>query len=176
MLQFAKDFPRQIKMSQVFWLAFVALPFVNGITRITTANYKAVNFAKEIKGRKLHGRVIREVKVNTEGSCRLECVEGVGCLSYNFGPTADRKIFNCQLSDSDRFVSQENFVEDNEFLYRGIQVRWYTAKMFPTLSVVWLLMIAMQCNVWLLVIAMLAQKVKMGPIWTIQIYALFDAV
>jgi len=44
-------------------------------------------------------------------------------LSYNFGPTADRKIFNCQLSDSDRFVSQENFVEDNEFLYRGIQVR-----------------------------------------------------
>ena len=122
-LRLAKEFPRQIKMSQVFCLALVVLPFVNGITRITTANYKAVNYAKEIKGRKLHGPVIREVKVNTEGSCRQECVEEEGCLSYNFGPTADRKIFNCQLSDSDRFVSQENFVEDNEFLYRGMQVR-----------------------------------------------------
>ena len=110
-------------MSQVFWLlALVALSFVNGVTRLTTPNYKAVNFAKEIKGRKLHGRVIREVKVNTEGSCRLECVEEDGCLSYNFGPTTDRKRFYCQLSDSDRFVSQENFIEDNEFLYRGIQV------------------------------------------------------
>lgn len=103
-------------------IAVLAIPFVNVETRLTTPNYKAVNFAKEIKGRKLDGNVIKEIEVATEGSCRLECVEEDGCLSYNFGPTADKKRFNCQLSDSDRFVGKENFTEDNEVLYRGIQV------------------------------------------------------
>ena len=80
-------------------VAFLVIHFVNEKTRITKPNYKAVNFAKEIKGRKLDGNIIKEVEVATEGSCRLECVEEDGCLSYNFGPTANKKRFNCQLSD-----------------------------------------------------------------------------
>ena len=112
-------------MSRLFsMIAVLAIPFVNVETRLTTPNYKAVNFAKEIKGRKLDGNVIKEIEVATEGSCRLECVEEDRCLSYNFGPTANKERFNCQLSDSDRFVGLNNFTEDNEeVLYRGMQVR-----------------------------------------------------
>ncbi|KAL9982289.1 hypothetical protein ACROYT_G004315 [Oculina patagonica] len=72
-----------------------------------TPNYKAVNFAKEIRGRRLNGSVIREVEVASEGSCRLQCVEEDGCLSYNFGPSENKKRFKCQLSDSDRFSACE---------------------------------------------------------------------
>ena len=49
-----------------------------------TPNFKAVNFGKEIKGRRLNESVVRELEVDTESSCRLQCVEENGCLSYNF--------------------------------------------------------------------------------------------
>ncbi|KAL9982292.1 hypothetical protein ACROYT_G004318 [Oculina patagonica] len=84
-------------------------------------NYKAVNFAKEIRGRRLNGSVIRELEVDSEGSCRLQCVEEDGCLSYNFGPSENKKRFKCQLSDSDRFFGLKNFTEDDEYLYRGVK-------------------------------------------------------
>ena len=80
-------------------------------------NFKAVNFAKEIRGRTLN-----EVSLDSEGSCRLQCVEENGCLSYNFGPNENKKRFKCQLSDSDRFFGLKNFTQENEFLYRGIKV------------------------------------------------------
>ena len=35
----------------------------------------------------------------------------------------NNKNFRCQLSDSDRFASFENFTEDNTFLYRGVKER-----------------------------------------------------
>ena len=44
-------------------------------------------------------------------------------VSYNFGSTINNKKFKCQLSDSDRFASFQNFTEDNKFLYRGVKVR-----------------------------------------------------
>lgn len=44
-----------------------------------TPNVKAVNFAKEMRGRRLNGSVIRELEVDSEGSCRLQCVEENGC-------------------------------------------------------------------------------------------------
>ena len=49
-----------------------------------TLNFKAVNFGKEIRGRRLNGSVVRELEVDSEGSCRLQRVEENGCLSYNF--------------------------------------------------------------------------------------------
>ena len=86
--------------------------------------FQAVNFAKEIRGRRLNGSVIREIKVDSESSCRLHCVKESSCVSYNFGSTINnKKMFKCQLSDSDRFVSFKNFTEDNTFLYRGVKVR-----------------------------------------------------
>ena len=89
---------------------------------MTTSNYKAVNFAREIRGRRLNGSVIKEIEVDSESSCRLHCVEETSCLSYNFGPGEKKKMFKCQLSNSDRFTELNNFIEDPQVLYRGIKV------------------------------------------------------
>ena len=96
---------------------------VYGISRISEPGLKAVNFAKAIEGKKLNGGMIKETEVDSEGFCRLECVEEERCKSYNFGGTKNNsKTFTCQLSDSDRFVDGVNFIEDEYFRYRGMQV------------------------------------------------------
>ena len=104
-------------------LTSLVITLANGESRLTTSNYKAINFAREIRGRRLHGRVIKETEEDSESSCRLLCVEESSCLSYNFGPGENKKMFKCQLSDSDRFASFNNFTDDNTFLYRGVKVR-----------------------------------------------------
>ena len=104
------------------FLASLMITFTNGETRMITPNFKAVNFAREIRGRRLNGSVIREMEVDSEGSCRLQCVEESACLSYNFGPSKNKKRLKCQLSDSDRFAGLKNFTEDDDFLYRGVKV------------------------------------------------------
>ena len=107
----------------LFWLS-VSLPtaMVSGLGRMSTNDLHAVNFVAEIRGRKLIGRVIEETKVDSEDTCQWQCVDESRCLSYNFGPAEDGKIFKCQLSDSDRFAALENFIQEDEFSYRGIQV------------------------------------------------------
>lgn len=95
---------------------------VSGSNRFTEPSFKAINFAKAIAGRKLNGSVTNETEVDSEISCQYACVEESRCLSYNFGPTENKKGFKCQLSDSDRFVGLKNFIEDSELFYRGIQV------------------------------------------------------
>ena len=60
--------------------------------------------------------------MDSESSCRLQCVEETSCLSYNFGPGEKKKMFKCQLSNSDRFTELNNFIEDPQVLYRGIKV------------------------------------------------------
>ena len=103
-------------------LTSLVITLTNGESRLTTSNYKAVNFAREIRGRRLNGSVIKEIEVDSESSCRLQCVEETSCLSYNFGPGEDKKMFKCQLSNSDRFTGLNNFIEDPQVLYRGIKV------------------------------------------------------
>ena len=94
-----------------------------GISRISGPNFKAVNFAEKINGQKLNGSLIRDIKVDSESSCRLECVNEERCQSYNFGTIeGDPNKFKCQLSDSDRFAGFANFLEDKGFIYRGIKV------------------------------------------------------
>ena len=96
---------------------------VFGISRISQPSFKAGNFAKAMEGWKLNGSVISETKVDSESSCRLECVEEKQCQSYNFGTVEDSSgRFLCQLSDSDRFVGRVNFSEVEDFRYRGIKV------------------------------------------------------
>ena len=56
-------------------LASVMITATNGITKMITPNFKGVNFAKEIRGRRLSGSVTREMEVESEGSYRLQCVE-----------------------------------------------------------------------------------------------------
>ncbi|XP_022809164.1 ficolin-2-like [Stylophora pistillata] len=100
-------------------LASLAIAFTCGDPRIITPVFRAVNFAREIRGRRLNGSVFREIEVDSEGLCQLQCVEESSCVSYNFGSRTNKK-FKCQLSDSDRFTNFKNFTKDNEFLYRGV--------------------------------------------------------
>ncbi len=103
------------------WMLFFVGTAVYGISRISESGLKAVNFARPIEGWKLNGSVIHETEVDSESSCRLECVEEERCLSCNFGPNNQGR-FKCQLSDSDRFFGRANFSEDKSFKYIGIQV------------------------------------------------------
>ena len=106
-----------------FWLVFLSATTAYGMNRISQPNLKAVNFAKSIEGRKLNGSVIKQIEVDSEGVCRLECVEEERCQSYNFGIIENPAgRFVCQLSDSDRFVGLVNFTKDDDFKYRGMQV------------------------------------------------------
>ncbi|KAL9982295.1 hypothetical protein ACROYT_G004322 [Oculina patagonica] len=104
------------------WILTLVCTAVHGISRISQPSFKAANFARAIEGRQLNGRVIKEVEVKTESSCRLECVEEERCQSYNFATTKnDAGRFKCQLSDSDRFFGHVNFIADENFSYRGIK-------------------------------------------------------
>ena len=96
---------------------------VYGINRISEPDLRAVNFADKIEGQKLNGSLIRELEVDSESSCQLECVDEERCQSYNFGTIkGDSEKFKCQPSDSDRFVGFANLTEEKDFLYRGIMV------------------------------------------------------
>ena len=106
------------------WLLFLFGITVHGISRISEHDFKAVNFAKALEGWKLNGSVFKVVDVDSEGSCRLKCVEDERCQSFNFGTTKKNKAekFQCQLSYSDRFARMDNFTKDEDFKYRGVQV------------------------------------------------------
>ena len=107
--------------SGLFLLLF-SCTAVFAVNRMKDFELEAINFAKKINGKRLNGSVFDEIPVDFEISCQLACVKGIRCLSYNFRATKDEGKFICQLSDSDRFTSRQNFIEDNELVYRGIQV------------------------------------------------------
>lgn len=110
-------------------LTSLVITLTNGESRLITSNYKAVNFAREIRRRRLNGNVIEEIDVDSEGSCQLQCVEESSCLCYNFA-SGENNMFKCQLSDSDRFTALSNFTEDPEVLYRGIKVIYLNLQLF----------------------------------------------
>lgn len=112
------------------WVLTLVYTTVYGISRISRPDLKAVNFAKVIAGYKLNGSVTKEIEVDSERLCQVECVSAEKCQSYNFGPTNDTNTtkktdekFMCQLSDSDRFLGFANFTVDKEFIYKGRQVK-----------------------------------------------------
>lgn len=72
-----------------FCVVFLFATAVYGISRLSDPqmHWKPANFDKAVEGRRLNGSVIKEIGVDSEGSCRLECVEEERCQSYNFGTT-----------------------------------------------------------------------------------------
>ena len=104
---------------------------VHATSRISQPALKAVNFAKAIEGRRLKGSVIKEVEVDSEDSCQIECVKEENCQSYNFGDTkSNTKRFKCQVNSLDRFVGHANFTKDEKFKYRGMKVILQTCIFF----------------------------------------------
>ena len=51
----------------------------------TFPRFQAANFGQMMDGRQLNGSVIKEIEVESESSCKLECVNEERCKSYNFG-------------------------------------------------------------------------------------------
>ncbi|XP_078357593.1 ficolin-2-like isoform X1 [Oculina patagonica] len=98
-------------------LSFSLANYVQGSSRFTDPDFKAINFAEPVKGSKLEGNVIKDLEVSSETSCQFECVKETRCLSYNFHSIQGK----CQLSDSDRFVGHVNFTKVDGALYSGIQ-------------------------------------------------------
>ena len=107
----------------LLWLVLVFSEHVSSLSRISEPRFKAVNFAEEKKGRLLNGSVIKEMQVDTEGECRLRCVDEEQCRSYNFGLKKHKAgNFLCQLNGSDKSVGFGNFTKDDNFKYRGMEV------------------------------------------------------
>ena len=106
-----------------YWLLFYGTA-VHAICRIADPDLEAINFAKALRGKKLNGSAFQEISVDSEVSCQFACVKDTRCLSYNFGSMNEGDSFTCQLSDSDRFTSHENFTEGDKMLYRGIEVNF----------------------------------------------------
>jgi len=98
---------------------------VSAVSRLYEPDLAFINFAQAIHGKELNGSVFQEISVDSEIACQTACVGDIRCLSYNFGATKKKGKFICQLSDSDRFTSHENFTEDVEVVYRGIQVSFF---------------------------------------------------
>ena len=103
-------------------LMFSLMGLVEASNRFSEPDFKSANFAKAINDQKLNGSVLRDFEVASEISCQFECVSEDRCLSYNFLPIHDKETSRCQLSGSDRFVSQVNFTKEDGALHRGIQV------------------------------------------------------
>ena len=105
------------------WTISLLCTAVYGISRISQPGLRVVNFARPIEGWKLDGSVINEKEVDSESSCRYECVQDERCASFNFGSKKNNVGRHlCQLSDSDRFAGRVNFTVAAEFRYRGIKV------------------------------------------------------
>ena len=98
---------------------------VSAVSRLYEPDLAFINFAQAIHGKKLNGSVFQEISVDSEIACQTACVGDIRCLSNNFGATKKEGKFICQLSDSDRFTSHENFREDVEAVYRGIQASFF---------------------------------------------------
>ena len=101
---------------------------VYALTRIVEPDFEGVNFAKALFGKRLD-KVFQETAVDSETSCQVQCLKNVRCLSYNLGTKHEKGKFICQLCDSDRFTSHENFTQDKRWLYRGMEVNnWRSRK------------------------------------------------
>ena len=101
---------------------------VYAVTRIVEPDFEGVNFAKALFGQRLE-KVFQETAVDSETSCQIQCLKHIRCLSYNLGTINEKGKFTCQLCDSDRFTSHENFTHDKKWRYRGMEVINRTKKL-----------------------------------------------
>ena len=97
---------------------------VQGSNHFLESGFRAANFAKVIKGRKLNGTILRELEMASEISCQFECFSEDRCMSYNFLSIHGNETSTCQNATkwSDRFVSRVNFTKEDGALFKGIQV------------------------------------------------------
>ena len=105
---------------RLYFLLFFST-VVCAVTRIFEPYFEGVNFAKALFGKTLD-KVFQESALDSKTSCQLQCLKHIGCLSYNLGIINEKGKFTCQLCDSDRFTSHERLTQDEEWLYRGMEL------------------------------------------------------
>lgn len=105
------------------WIVLVFGTIVHAKSRIPGPNMLAFNFAKPKEGGKLNGNMIKEISVDSENHCQFKCLKEERCQSYNFATLENEAGgFVCQLSNSDRFRSLDNYSQDGDFKYGGLKV------------------------------------------------------
>lgn len=110
-------------MNFLVLLLFIGNIFGLGHISYPGVGWRTLNFAEPVEKRRLNGSVIKDEEVESELACQFKCVGEHRCQSYNFGPSETSLTKHlCQLSNSDRFVDRENFIEDANFKYGGFQV------------------------------------------------------
>ena len=119
------DLPISLNMHVLLLFSIGVTAYATSRISNTFPRFQAANFGEIMDGKQLNGSVIKEIEVESESFCRLECVNEERCKSYNFGGKRNKpERWKCQISDSDRFErpARANFIENKDFSYRGIKV------------------------------------------------------
>ena len=82
---------------------------------------RIITFKEPIPGRAMEGHVISSSRVQTEGSCRVNCYMEPNCVSINMGRLAEGALI-CELND---VTTGEDFVltEKSSYSYMEIEVK-----------------------------------------------------
>ena len=83
---------------------------------------RTLAFIPPIEGHALVNHVIRNITLDRQHTCQVECYLDNHCLSFNFGHNQDGEPI-CELSDSDHRQHPEDLWIRERFTYVGTEVR-----------------------------------------------------
>ena len=81
------------------------------------------NFAPFLNRKLNHSEIMDTRTVADEEECKVTCIENSKCRSLNLKTTLDESDKHiCELLDTDKFTSHEEFVESLEFIHYSFTV------------------------------------------------------
>ena len=84
---------------------------------------RTFHLSDPIEGFALVGHVIRNLAVEVESLCRVNCYMEADCVSFNIGSLQDGK-YACEMSDSDHHTHPQDLVSWEGWVYGAtIQVK-----------------------------------------------------
>ena len=75
-----------------------------------------------MEGYSLQGHVFKNLTMQGENTCEINCFVEHDCVSYNIGPSDEDDVKICELSDSDHKIHPEALGRRNGFTYRTTKV------------------------------------------------------
>ena len=75
-----------------------------------------------MEGYSLQGHVFKNLTMQGENTCEINCYVEHDCVSYNVGPSDEDDVKICELSDSDHKIHPEALGRRNGFTYRTTKV------------------------------------------------------
>ena len=83
---------------------------------------RVLEFTEPIEGRALKGHVFKNLSLEIQENCELNCYLENDCSSYNLGPLVDGR-YVCELSDSDDGQHPRDLESRHGFIYGATKVR-----------------------------------------------------